>query len=111
MRNLNGYYTKLRNSRIIGYIDHLDSVQSRSFGIDDRLESVTHEDLFGKVLKGWRWDYDRGLEFSIYASGLSDEDFELIRNHLEKKYKIPFYENGYHDVDFFCKKMDEEEKN
>ena len=68
----------------------------------------THEDLWGKVLKGWRWDYDRGLDWSVFADNLDDGDGDLVRDHLTRKYKIPFYSNGYHDVQFFVKQLEKE---
>lgn len=109
-RNFQGKYTKLRWSYIVGYIDHYDVVHSRIFSLlnDDERDIKTHYDLFGMVLKPWRWDYDRGLDFSVHAKNLSPEDGDLIREHLKEYYDIPFYANGFHDVDFFCKKMDEE---
>ncbi|MDD5649111.1 MAG: hypothetical protein PHF86_01650 [Candidatus Nanoarchaeia archaeon] len=112
-RNKDGFYTKLRYTIIIGYVDYLDAVHSLSFyygdGNNDSFDK-THEELFGKVLKGWRWDYDKGLNWSNSAGITSGEDYELIVNHLTQNYRIPFYENGYHDVQYFCKMMDEEEK-
>ena len=112
-RNMEGKFTKIRWSYIIGYVDHNDLVHSRMFSLlhDDGFEEIkTHHDVFGMVLKGWRWDYDRGLNATIGDKNLDREDYDLIREHLTNKYDIPFYSNGFHDVSFFCKKMDEEEK-
>jgi hypothetical protein len=107
------YYTRLRHSYIVGYIDYLDIVHSEIFCYlddDDNYDSIkTHNELFGKVLKGFRWDYDNCLNWSNYSGVTTSEDRDLIRNHLTSKYKIPFYENGYHDVKYFCKMMNEEE--
>ena len=109
-RNKNGKYTKLRWSYIVGYVDHLDVVHSRIFRFDNSLSGIkTHYDVFGLRLKGWRWDYDRGLEATIGDKNLDSEDYDKIREHLTYEYDIPFYSNGFHDVEFFCKKMDEEE--
>jgi len=111
-RNMEGKYTKLRWSYIVGYIDHNDLVHSRIFPLlreDECDEIKTHYDIFGMVLKGWRWDFDRGLDATIGDKNLDREDFEKVREHLSDYYDIPFYENGFHDVQFFCKKMTEEE--
>lgn len=112
-RNFLGKYTKLRWSYIVGYVDHLDVVHSEIFSMlrEDDFDSIkTHYDIFGVVLKGWRWDYDRGLDATIGDKNLDSEDYDRIREHLTYKYDIPFYENGFHDVQFFCQKMDEEEQ-
>ena len=112
---MQGKYTKLRWSYIVGYVDHLDVVHSEIFplfpedGSFDDIGTKTHYDLFGMVLKGWRWNYDRGLDATIGDKNLDREDYDRIREHLTDRYDIPFYSNGYHDVQFFCKKMDEEE--
>ena len=110
-RNFEGKYTKLRWSYIVGYIDHLDVVHSRIFSLireDEGDEIKTHYDIFGMVLKGWRWDFDRGLDATIGDKNLDREDYDRIREHLTEYYDIPFYANGFHDVNFFCTKMDEE---
>ena len=110
-RNFNGKYTKLRWSYIVGYVDHFDVVHSRIFPIfteDFGASMKTHEELFGMVLKGWRWDYDKGLDATIGDGNLDRADRDKIREHLTETYDIPFWENGYHNVEFFCKKMDEE---
>jgi len=107
-RNMEGKYTKLRWSYIVGYIDHNDVVHSRMFSFDEAAK--THYDVFGMKLKGWRWDYDRCLDFSVFQKTWDEGDGDLIRAHLESEYGIPFYSNGHHDVEFFCNKMDEEEK-
>lgn len=110
-RNMEGKYTKLRWSYIVGYIDHNDVVHSRifSFRDEDGFVSIkTHYDVFGMVLKGWRWDFDKGLEATL-GDRLEREDWERVREHLSYEYDIPFYSNGFHDVQFFCDKMNEEE--
>lgn len=111
-RNFSGKYTKLRWSYIIGYIDSFDVVHSEIFSLlhdDDFHEIKLHVELFGIKLKNWRWDYDKGLDATIGHGNFDKEDFDRIREHLTYNYDIPFYSNGYHDVEFFCKKMDEEE--
>jgi hypothetical protein len=109
-RNFQGKYTKLRWSYIVGYVDHFDVVHSRIFSLldEDEREIKTHYDLFGMVLKGWRWDYDKGLDATIGDKNLDREDWERIREHLSEMYDMPFYSNGFHDVMFMCQKMDEE---
>ena len=113
MKNNEGYYTRLRHSYVVGYIDYLDAVHSQIFCYldDDYVSTKTHEELFGKVLKRWRWDYDRGLDWSDFADVQNGEEYDLILNHLTDRYNIPFYENGYHDVQYFCEMMDKEENN
>ncbi len=72
----------------------------------------THYDLYGNVLKGWRWNFDRCIDWSVYSNGnLEDGDFDLVREHLRRKYKIYFYENRYHDLEFFNRKLKEEKLN
>jgi len=107
MKNMKGKFTKLRWSYIVGYIDHFDVVHSRIFPLlgDD---IKTHEELFGMVLKGWRWDFDKCIEATL-GDRLDKEDWIKIREHLTEMYEIPFWSNGFHDIDFFIKKMDEEE--
>ncbi len=111
-RNFSGKYTKLRWSYIVGYIDSYDVVHSEIFSLldgDNFTEIKTHIELFGLRLKNWRWDYDKGLEATIGYNDLNKEDFDRIREHLTDRYDIPFFLNGYHNVQFFCDKMDEEE--
>lgn len=109
-RNYNGYFTRLRDTYIIGYIDHLDVVHSESYCFDEHYVSMpTHDELFGKVLKGWRWSFNNCLDFSLFAQNVDAEDCDRVRQHLTKKYKIPFRPNGYHDINYFIKKMKEEE--
>jgi hypothetical protein len=112
-RNMSGKYTKLRWSYIVGYVDHNDVVHSRIFPMfpDDfsDSETKTHYELFGMILKAWRWDYSRGLDATL-GDRLESEDWQRVRDHITEEYDIPFYSNGFHDVEFFCKKMDEEEK-
>ena len=102
------YYTNLSNIIIIGYVDSYDAVHSTKISFDSYDELPTHGDLFGPCLKGWRWDFDNGLKFSILSGRLDEEDANRVREHLTNRYNIPFYENGFHDVQFFCKMMDEE---
>lgn len=104
------YFIDLRHSIIIGYVDGYDAVHSTKIYWDD-YTGQTHEDMFGPCLKGWRWDFTNGIEFSILCGRLDPEDAYLVRSHLTNRYDIPFYENGYHDVEFFCKMMDKEENN
>jgi hypothetical protein len=107
-KDMDGKFTKIRWSYIVGYVDHNDLVHSRMFPLDGD-DIKTHVDVFGLRLKGWRWDYDQGLSATIGNKNLDSEDFDRIREHLTEHYDIPFYSNGFHDVQFFCKKMDEEE--
>jgi|ADurb_Cas_01_Slu_FD_contig_31_2973174_length_1056_multi_6_in_0_out_0_2 hypothetical protein len=104
------YWTDLRHSVIIGYIDGYDAVHSVLILFKDYV-GQTHEDMFGPCLKGWRWDYDRSLDFSILCGKLDPEDSDRVRDYLTNTYGIPWYSNGYHDVQFFCDMMDKEDKN
>jgi len=103
------YWTDLRYSVIIGYIDGYDAVHSILISGKNYI-GQTHEDMFGPCLRGWRWDYDRGMDFSILCSNIDFDDADSIRNHLTDRYRIPFYDNGYHDVQFFVKMMNSENK-
>ena len=109
---MNKYFTRLTHTQIIGYIDHLDVVYSESFCYlnEENDNYKTHEELFGKKLKRWRWDYDKCFSYDFYGD-LTKYDYDLIREHLTNKYRIPFYENGYHDVEFFTKMINSEKEN
>jgi hypothetical protein len=110
-RNMEGKYTKLRWSYIVGYVDSYDVVHSRIFSYlrEDGFDSMKmHHDLFGMVLKGWRWNFDKGVEATL-GDRLEQEDWDRVREHLTNEYDIPFWSNGFHDIQFFIKKMDEEE--
>lgn len=109
------HYTQLKDSVLVGYVDHLDVVHCYQYirSEDDSYSGgpPTHEDQFGKVLKGWRWDFDRGLDWSVFAKNLDEGDGDRVKDFLTRKYKIPFYANGFHDVQFFVEKLEEERKN
>ena len=103
-----GRYQKLRNCTIIGYIDYLGAVHSVRFNtIRGR---GTHSDIWGKVQKGWDWDYNSGIDFSIYRHQFDKEDWDKIRRHLTKKYGVQWNENGSHDCDYIDKMVEKESK-
>lgn len=90
-----GRYQKLMNCTIIGYIDYLGVVHSVRF--NTKRGRGTHTDIWGKVLKGWDWDYNNCLDSSIYRHNFDKEDWEKVRKHLTKKYGVQWQPNGYHD--------------
>ena len=108
--NKNRYFTenpnkfdRLRWDWVIGIITNQGVAISRQFYFDD---APTHEELFPLSQdKRWRWDFDKGVNTSIYSDNFEQEDFEIIRNHLRRDYGIRFYENGFHDVEYFTSKM------
>jgi len=96
-------FDRLRWAWIVGVIDSNGVVYSKSnFFLDQK----THEDLFPLIhQKRWRWSFSDCINSSIYADTFEDGDFDKIRNHLRREYGIRFWENGYHDLDYFCSKL------
>lgn len=93
----------LRDSWIIGVITSNGVAISQSFYYD---EAPMHEDLFPLIHdKRWRWDYDKGINFSVYGDTFETGDGDIIRNHLRREYGIRFWENGFHDIQYFMSKM------
>lgn len=83
------------NYWIVGVITNQGEVLSTC----DNFETIqTHVDYYPLIQKRWRWDYQNGITCTYL---IEKEDWELIRNHLRKKYNIPFWDNGYHDIDYF----------
>lgn len=79
------------NIWVVGIITAYDEVLSES---DDILKIGTHDKYFSLCHKKWRFNIEHGIHIFGGAFDLTEEDAELIRCHLEKKYGIPFDENG-----------------
>lgn len=100
----------LRKSIIIGFIDSYDAVHSYQYIIPDDgdMNIPVHSDLFGvQCSRRWRWDYNDCINYTggNMQQDWTDTDFDSIRNHLTKNYGIKFWDNGYHDIDYFMSKM------
>jgi hypothetical protein len=98
-------YTRLREGNIVGIIDHLDCIHS-----EYTKEVVCHEEFWASGFVRWRWNYDDGIWWIGSETRPNEEQCDAIRNHLTKKYGIKWWDNGYHDLDFFQKKLKEERK-
>ena len=96
-------FDKLKEDWIIGVIGRNGVAVSRQFYFDD---APTHEEIFPLVHdKRWRWDFSNGISFSVYGDRFEEGDGDIIRNHLRREYGIRFYENGYHDIQYFISKL------
>ena len=104
------YWNDLMDSFIVGYIDAYDCVHSIKIHCDDDKADHTHLSLFGPCLKGWRWDYGRGIDFSVFSDRVDGDDCDRVRQHLTDVYGIQWMENGYHDIYHFMEMMDKEDK-
>jgi len=108
-------FNDLYSGWIVGIIDSYGAVHSKfcplyGKGITDG-GLKTHEELFPRnIMKRWRWSYSDGINQSSLSSDLDVEDWDKIQRHITRKFRIPFWGNGYHDIDFFMSKMDEEDK-
>jgi len=71
---------------IVGYVDGYDVVHSQSFA--NKKSAQSHKQLYGMVLKGWRWESTTGFAVAIKYGSLDPEDVVLIKQHLKKRYKI-----------------------
>jgi hypothetical protein len=71
---------------IVGYVDNFDVVHSQSFS--DKKTALAHKQLYGMVLKGWRWEATVGFSTAIKYGGLDPDDIILIKEHLNKRYNI-----------------------
>lgn len=54
----------------------------------------------------WRWNFSDSIHVSCLGENPSEEQYESIKNHITKKYSIPFWDNGYHDLDFFLARLE-----
>jgi hypothetical protein len=104
------YWNDLRDSWIVGYIDAYDCVHSICIQLDSSDSDKTHGDLFGPCLKGWRWNYGSGIDFSVFSDRVDAEDCDRVRDHLTDRYGIQFMSNGYHDIYHLMDMMDKEDK-
>jgi len=80
---------EIANSYILGIIDYVDNVESKSLSI--YAEEGFHDDLFGeegRPFKLWRWSASTGIMISPFSSYLNEEDIFRIEQHLIKNYKL-----------------------
>lgn len=96
-------FNELQKGFIVGIIDNYGAVHSKFVKTNDDL---SHESLFpSKIFKRWRWTYHNSLEKSVLSSDFDIEDWDKVERHITKKYRIKFWDNGYHDLDYFNKKL------
>ena len=101
-------FDKLRYDWIVGVIKRDDTVISQQHYFAD---APTHEDIYPLIHeKRWRWDFDKGVSKSVYGDTFDVGDFDLIRYHLKREYGIKFYENGFHDIQYFISRMSKNKK-
>ena len=103
-------FRELECGWIVGVIDAYGSVSSKfvKLGVD---ASCMHGDIFpGNYFKLWRWSFDNSIERSPMSSEFDIEDWDKIKRHITKKYRIRFWDNGYHDIDYFIEMAEKEEK-
>lgn len=96
-------FKRLRFGNILGIVDAYGAVHSKLTGN----EVECHETFWPtNTFVRWRWTFRDSL--SAYVSTMpSLEEFDAIRNHLERKYGIRWCDNGYHDIDFLMEKFRE----
>ena len=90
------YHLKLA---FVGYIDEYNIVHSKEY--DATEEIPFHQDLFGIKSRRWRWDFSEGI--TAFGGNLETGDGDLIRDYLQKKYNMRWFENGYHDWEYIVK--------
>lgn len=101
-------WTQLRNGEIAGVIDAYGAVHSK-FG--NSASSIFHEEEWPNCTHyRWRWRFNDGIVKAAGSNNLGEENWMSICDHIHKKYRIPFWENGYHDLDYFLEKLEKEEK-
>ena len=103
-------FNELHSGWIVGIIDSYGAVHSKFCPLHDGgLKS--HEELFhSNIMKRWRWSYSDGVSNSCLSTRLDVEEWDKVFRHITRKFRIPFWDNGYHDIDFFMARMDEEDK-
>ena len=88
-------------AEIIGIVNADDSVESK---LCNGADSETHAGLFPNKLKRWRWRFRDGLDNTFHSC--DRDDLMIVRDHITREYGIPFWDNGYHDLDFLLKAIE-----
>ena len=83
---------------IVGVITNQDEILSILKCFED-IEN--HEDYYPLIQKRWRWSYQDGVDWSSSTVEITKDDRLRVREHLTRKYGIRFWDNGYHDLDYF----------
>ena len=55
----------------------------------------------------WRWCDRESIWWITSECRPNDEQYDAIQRHITKKYGLPFWENGHHDLDFLSAKLRE----
>lgn len=92
----------INDAWILGIITSLGYIDSVCVSFND--PKNIHADHFNIASHSirWRWSWDAGIHFFGRHEDLSQEDYENIRNHITKKYGIPFI-NAWHDTGYITK--------
>ena len=102
-------FDDLQYGRIVGIIDSNDAVHSTFLPLYSRNKCATHGDLYpNQTHCRWRWSFDRGIE-TFRGDSYTSEELDKIQRHMNRKYRIKFWENGHHDIDYFIKQLEREE--
>ena len=108
------YWNDLSDSDIIGVIKSDGTVESvyvpfdpDNWGIPDDLYHSKHWPTNKHYIR-WRWNFDRSVHFFRMDTRPTSENWITIGRHLTKRFSIPFWENGHHDLDFFKERFAEE---
>ena len=101
-------FQELRDGYILGIIDSYDAIHSEFISKNNR-GNYCREDFWPtQTHKRWRWNFDEGIH-KFYSGEWGNDDWSIIINHITKKFGIKFWENGYHDLDYFEEKLKKEE--
>lgn len=96
-------WQKLRDGNILGVVDSYGAVHSV---LTEDVEF--HSDYYpATYFCRWRWDFDKGLWWISKETKPDEEQQDAIRRHLNKKYGIKWWDNGFHDIDFILTKCGE----
>lgn len=101
-------YQQLIDGNIIGIIDSYDAIHSKFTGE----ELQCHGEIWpNQTHKRWRWNWNKGLHWFTIECKLTSIECDNVREHLTKKYNIPFWDNGFHDIEFIMQQAKLENEN
>lgn len=87
---------QLRFGQIVGVVDSHDVADSKFTG-----ECLEHHSAHWTQTRcRWRWNDTQGINWLTAECRPNEEQHEVIRRHLRRKYGIRFDEHGLHDSDY-----------
>ena len=98
-------FRQIRDGWIVGVVLHNDAVESEFVPLG---ECLMHGDFWEfSVLCRWRWRVNDGFDISIFDQGvkLTEEQWDFVQRHIERKYNIPFDDEGHFDHKKFYEVM------